>query len=184
LILVVVTLQVASGCSTYGKMPADEKRALLAELEETTLEELVERYPDAQPDVDNAVGYAIFTNQATKVPVVGAGEGIGVVVDSQTGDRTYLKLERLDVGGGLGVRKYRVVTLFFDREALHKLASGKTEFGAGVEAGAGDSDVGTGAGGVAGSRNEKFAMYQLSEAGVSATLTVRVIRYSVLELDE
>ena len=58
------------------------------------------------------------------------------------------------------------------------------EIGAGVEAGAGDhDDLGTGAGGVAGARNEKRALYQLSEAGISATLTVRMIKYSVLELD-
>ena len=38
-------------------------------------------------------------NTATKVPMVGAGEGIGVVVNTETGERTYLKVSRLDVGG-------------------------------------------------------------------------------------
>jgi lipid-binding SYLF domain-containing protein len=115
---------------------------------------------------------------------VGAGDGIGVVVDTTTDERTYLKVGRLDVGGGLGVRKYRLIIIFFEEEALRKLASGKVELGAGVEAGAGKEDVGTGAGGIAGSRNEDYVLYQLSEAGVSATFTVRAIRYSVLDLEQ
>lgn len=184
-VMLVLLLLVSGSCSsTYRSMTAEEQRAYLAELETTTLTELVEKYPDAQADVDNAIGYAIVSNRATKIPFVGAGEGIGVVVDSETGERTYLRMGRIDVGGGLGVRKYRLVTLFFDQEALQKLASGKLELGAGLEAGAGSSDVGTGAGGIAGSRNEKYVLYQLSEAGVSATFTVRMIRYSVLDLEE
>jgi lipid-binding SYLF domain-containing protein len=165
-------------------MPAEEKRALLEEAEERTLVELVEKRPEVRDELDRAVGYAVFSNRATKIPIVGAGEGIGVVVDSGTGERSYLKVGRLDVGGGLGVRQYRLVMIFFDAEALRKLAKGKYEFGAGVEAGAGKSDVGTGAGVTAGSRKEKYVLYQLSDTGVSATFTVRVTQYSVLELDE
>ena len=114
----------------------------LVDLEKETLAELVAERPEAQTDLDSSVGYAVISNTAAKVPMVGAGEGIGVVVNTETGERTYL------------------------------------------EAGAGDhDDLGTGAGGVAGARNEKRALYQLSEAGVSATFTVRMIKYSVLELD-
>jgi lipid-binding SYLF domain-containing protein len=184
LCLITLAMLLSMSCSTYRKMPDAEKRAYLAELETTTLAELVTKSPEIQDEVDRAVGYAVFSNQATKVPVVGGGEGIGVVVDSETGDRSYLKVSRLDVGGGLGVRTYRLVILFFDREPLHKLAGGKVEVGAGIEAGAGDSDVGTGAGGIGGSKKEKYALYQLSEKGVSATFTVRVIKYSVLDLDD
>ena len=74
--------------------------------------------------------------------------------------------------------------IFFDEAAFEKLATGKLELGAGVEAGAGKNDVGTGAGGVAGARNEKRVLYQMSDEGVSATFTVRLIKYTVLELDE
>jgi lipid-binding SYLF domain-containing protein len=164
-------------------MSPEEKRTFLAELEQQTLTELVDKHPEAQAEIDRAVGHAVFSNTTTKVPIVGAGEGIGVVVDKNTGERTYLKVGRLDVGGGLGVRKYRLIVVFFEEAPLKKLASGKLELGAGVEAGAGSGDVGTGAGGIGGSRKEGYALYQLSEAGVSATFTVRVIRYSVLDLD-
>jgi hypothetical protein len=165
-------------------MTPEEKRDILTDLERQTLADLVQRNPDAQAEIDRSVGYAVFSNRAAKVPLFGAGEGIGVVFDLEKGERTYLQVGRLDVGGGLGVREYRLVVLFFDPEPMHKLASGKLEIGAGVEAGAKEQDIGTGAGGIAGSRNEKRVIYQLSDTGVSATFTVRAIRYSVLDLDE
>jgi len=179
----IAALLAVSCSSTYRSMSATEKREFLVELEEQTLAELVDQAPEAQAEIDRSVGHAIISNRLAKVPFVGAGEGIGVVFDAESGERTYLKVGRLDVGGGLGVREYRLVVLFFDRAPLQKLAGGKFELGAGVEAGAKDKDIGTGAGGVAGSRDDKRVLYQLSDAGVSATFTVRAIRYSVLDLD-
>lgn len=182
--LVLTTCLVVSCSSTYRSMTVEEKRAYVDELEETTLAELVEMHPEAQADFDRSVGYAVVANRVAKVPLVGAGEGLGVVFDRETERRTYLRVGRLDVGGGLGVREYRLVIVFFDRATLRKLATGKLEVGVGVEAGAGESDLGAGSGGAAGSRNDKRALYQLSDAGVSATVTVRAIRYSVLNLDK
>jgi lipid-binding SYLF domain-containing protein len=183
--MVMLAVLLAASCtSTFSSMTAQEKRDFLVELEERTLAELVENQPDAQADVDRAVGYAVFSNKMTKIPMVGAGDGIGVVFNEKTGERTYLKVGRLDVGGGLGVREFRLVVIFFDEETLKKLVSGKLEIGAGAEAGAGESDIGTGAGGIAGSRKEDYVLYQLSDKGVSATLTVRMIRFTVIDLEE
>jgi lipid-binding SYLF domain-containing protein len=175
----------AGSCSsTYRSMSAQEKREFLVELEKETLAELVEDQPEAQADLDKAIGHAIFSNTAAKVPFVGAGDGIGVVVNKETGERSYLKVTRFDVGGGLGVRSYRLVIFFFEEEALKKLSGGKLEFGAGVEAGVKDQDIGTGAGGIAGSRKDGYVLYQLSDSGASVSLTVRMIRYSVLDLSD
>lgn len=182
--VVIAALLVTSCSSTYRTMSVEEKRTLLAELEEAALAKLVEQHPEAETDMDKAVGYAIFSNTATKVPFVGAGDGIGVVVNRTNGRRTYLKVRRFDVGGGLGARKYTVVMIFFDDAALQKLASGKLELGAGVEAGAGKGGVEAGTGGSSGKHKDGYVLYQLSEGGVSATWTVRVIRYSVLDLGD
>ena len=175
----------AGSCSsTYRSMSAEEKRTYLAELEEETLAELVEEQPEAQADMDKAIGHAIFSNTSAKAPFVGGGDGIGVVVSKETGERRYLKVTRFDVGGGLGVRTYRPIILFFEEEPLEKLAGGKIEFGAGVEAGAKKKDIVAGAGGIAGSRKEGYVLYQLSDSGVSVSLTVRMIKYSVLALGD
>jgi hypothetical protein len=162
--VILLGIAVASCGSTFRFMSAEEKRTFLLSLEERTLADLVAKRPE--------------------IPFVGAGDGLGVVANATTGERTYLKVGRLDVGGGLGVREYRLVVLFSEQDALEKLAGGKLELSAGVEAGAKGTEVGTGAGGIAGSRKKGYALYQLADTGVSATATVRMISYSVLDLDE
>ena len=179
-----VALMVASCSSTQRSMSVEEKRDFLAEAEQKTLAELVEKSPDTQAEIDRSVGHAVFSNRMAKIPFIGVGEGIGVVFDKKTGERTYLKVQRLDVGGGLGVREYRLVVVFFEEEPLKKLASGKMELSAGAEVGAGKADAGLGTEGVSGKQKENLVLYQLADSGVSATITVRLIRYSVLDLTE
>jgi lipid-binding SYLF domain-containing protein len=179
-----ITVLVISCSSAYRSMSVEEKRAYLEELEHQTLDELVEQRPEAREDLDAAVGYAIFSKTATKVPIVGTGEGLGVVVNKATGSRTYLKVTRFDVGGGLGTKKYRVVILYFEEAALEKLSSGKLEFGAGVEASSGGSEADSGGGASAGTRKQDRVVYRLTGSGVSATWTVSLIRYSVLDLGD
>jgi len=182
--VILVALLVASCSSTHRSMSVEEKRDFLAEAEQKTLAELIEKRPETQAEMDRSVGHAVFSNRLAKIPFVGAGDGIGVVFDKNTGERTYLKVQRLDVGGGLGVREYRLVVVFFEEESLKKLASGKLELSAGAEVGAGKGEVGLGTEGVSGKQKEKFVLYQLSDTGVTATITVRLIRYSVLDLSE
>ena len=182
--VILVALLVASCSSTHRSMSVEEKRDFLAEAEQKTLAELIEKRPETQAEMDRSVGHAVFSNRLAKIPFVGAGDGIGVVFDKNTGERTYLKVQRLDVGGGLGVREYRLVVVFFEEEPLKKMAGGKLELSAGAEVGAGKGEVGLGTEGVSGKQKEKFVLYQLSDTGVTATITVRLIRYSVLDLSE
>ena len=182
--VILVALLVASCSSTHRSMSVEEKRDFLAEAEQKTLAELIEKRPETQAEMDRSVGHAVFSNRSAKIPFIGAGDGIGVVFDKKTGERTYLKVQRLDVGGGFGIREYRLVVVFFEEEPLEKLAGGKLELAAGAEAGAGKGDVGLGTEGISGKQKEKLALYQLSDTGVSATITVRLIRYSVLDLSE
>ena len=83
--MLVMPLIAAVACSsTYRSMTNQEKKAYLVDLEKETLAELVAERPEAQTDLDSSVGYAVISNTAAKVPMVGAGEGIGVVVNSET----------------------------------------------------------------------------------------------------
>jgi len=182
--VMLAALLVVSCSSTLKSMSVEEKRAHLAEVEQMALADLVEKKPEVQAEMDRSVGHAVFSNRSAKIPFIGAGDGIGVVFDKETGERTYLKVQRLDVGGGFGIREYRLVVVFFEEEALQKLASGKLELSAGAEVGAGKGDVGLGTEGISGKQKEKLVLYQLSDTGVSATITVTLIRYSVVDWSE
>ena len=134
---------------------------------------LIEESPELEEVFEQALGYAVFNVKLTKVPLVGAGGGVGVVVDQRDGSRSYVKGTRLDLGGGWGVRAYKLLLAFTDEKMLAKASSGSWKFEAGAEAAAGSASAEGGTGDIG---DAGFTSYVLAEGGASATVTLRVIR--------
>lgn len=149
-----------------------------AELEQRTLEDVVERYPDARKALDGAVGYAIFSKHSRKLPMVGRGEGLGVAVDVREDRRHYLSVTHFDVGGGVGDLTYRLVIVFFDPKDFERLHTGTLHLGASVNTAAVGETTGYGA-----SDKGKRAVYVLRDSGVAATWVVRLIRFKPLAVE-
>jgi lipid-binding SYLF domain-containing protein len=110
--------------------------------------------------------------KVTKIPVVGAGSGLGVVVDRRTDTRSYLKISRFEIGGGLGAEKFKVIIVFDDGKLLDRAAAGAWHYDAGAELAAGTASS---EGGVQ-AAPKGFQAYRLVEGGALATVTVRVAR--------
>ena len=87
---------------------------------------MIEQDPGIEQALDEAVGYFVSRVSAANVAVIGGGQGIGVLVDQQSGNHTYLNVKRLDLGAGLGVRYYRVLMLIETREKLEEIRTGTT----------------------------------------------------------
>jgi hypothetical protein len=174
--LLALLLAVAlAACSSLSSEERDQKRSELDRMGEDALARLLERNPELVSVFDEAVGHAVIDARLTKIPGVGYGSGKGVVVDHRDGERRYVKAWRLDVGGGLGARAYKLLFAFTDEELFEKAERGSWKFGVGVEAGVGESSA-EGATGDGGKRG--FTCYTLAEKGASATWTVRAIRLS------
>ena len=162
---------VLAGCASLSPQERDTKRAELDAMGDKAITTLLETRPQAQASLDRSLGYAILDMAVTKIPWFGAGRGTGLVVDKRSNARSYLKVSRFDVGGGLGAQKYKVVILFFDEKLLGQSISGGWHFDAGAEAGAGTvSAEGT----TAAVSQKGYEAYKLVEGGAVATVTVRV----------
>ncbi|MDH5256114.1 MAG: hypothetical protein OEW72_09390, partial [Gammaproteobacteria bacterium] len=160
------------GCATLSPEESDAKRAELDAMADTTLEALLAATPEAGDLLDRSVGYLVIDMKVTKVPVLGAGKGYGVVVDRRVGTRSYLKVSRFDVGGGLGAQAFKVVVVFDDDKLLEKAAGGAWHYEAGAEFAAGS----TSAEGPVQKQPKGFKAYRIAEGGAAATVTVRVAR--------
>jgi lipid-binding SYLF domain-containing protein len=110
--------------------------------------------------------------KVTKIPVFGAGGGLGVVVDKRTESRSYVKVSRFEMGGGLGAQRFRVIVLFDDGKLVDRVASGAWRYEAGVEAAAGSATAGRSAGGT----DKGYHAFRIADSGAAATVTVRVAR--------
>jgi hypothetical protein len=155
----------------------DEKRAYFESLESETLARLVKEHPQAEQEVAQAVGYAVIEKKVVKVPMVGAGGGAGVVVEQASGKRRYLRVPQLQFGLGWGGRSEKVILIFQDVEKLRGLADGTWKVGLEAEAAAKAGDIGAAGGGDTGDLMQQgVSTYVLTDAGVSATATITVLR--------
>ncbi len=159
-------------------MSVSEKKSKQNELDEMAAKAitgLVEKDKTLQQSLDNSLGYLVANMKVTKVPLVGAGGGEGVYINKQTGKRTYFTVSRLDIGGGWGVRSYKILLVLTSQDILDRLDGGAWEFQAGAEASAGTTAVE----GSSGSLNKNYSVHVLSDGGASATATARVIRIKI-----
>jgi hypothetical protein len=170
--IVVTWAWLAAGCATTTPEELAQQQNELDTMAEESVAALIKKNPDLQSVFDDAVGYMVVDMKLTKVPIVGAGGGKGVVVDKVNNKRTYVSVKRLDLGGGWGVRAFKAIFTFTDKEKLADAAGGRLAFQAGAEAAAG----GASAEGSTGAMTKGFETYVLSEGGASATVTVRAIR--------
>ena len=169
-----------AGCSSSGTQNTvqQDKIQSLNNYEQETLKRLYQQTPETEEAIQTAPGYGVFHMVVTKVPIVGAGGGNGVVVDRKSGHRTYMKLRRFDIGGGYGAREFDVVVIF-KKDIIADVIDGEWYFAAGVEAAAKVGDAG-GGGGSTGNR-EDFDVHMLSGSGLAATVTVRTIHITPIK---
>src|SRR5262245_50523131 len=173
----VVLAIIMTGCAG-GLIGSEEKKhAYFHKLEQETLARLVKEQPKAQQELTKSVGYLVAEQDIVKVPIVGWASGAGVVVEKDTEKRSYLRIPEVQFGYGWGGRVEKIVLIFQDLNRLRDLADGKWHAGATAEAVAKAGDVGAAGSGSTSDLLEKgYSTYVLTDAGVSATVTITVIR--------
>jgi hypothetical protein len=172
LVSIALAVTLLSGCATLSADEQQEERTELNAMGDRTIATLLETQPEAREFLEQCLGYAVIKMQVTKVPFFGAGGGYGVVKDERTGVRSYIKVSRFEVGGGLGAQKYKVIVFFSDAALLAQAIAGAWHFDAGAEASAGDAFTE----GHVNDSNEGYRAFRISESGAVATVTVRVAR--------
>jgi len=161
-------------CTAIPVEQRADKRAELNRAAEETIAMMVEQNPDLPLALENSEGYFVSRVSSANVAVIGGGQGIGVLVDNESGDRSYLNVRRFDLGAGLGVRYFRVLVLIETREAFEEIRRGKTFKAVGVEITAGASGtastarIGTGT-----------SVYLIEESGTSIAATARLVSLRV-----
>ena len=164
-----------TACSQMSLEEKNSKRAVIDKMAQTTIDALIKEDASIKVALEEAKGYAVINWKVTKVPIVGAGGGEGVLVDKRDNTRVYVKVRRFDIGGGWGARSYKNLVLINDDALLDDAKDGVIKFEAGAEVSAGT----LAAEGGSGALNPKIQTHTLLDGGGSATATVRVLRARV-----
>jgi lipid-binding SYLF domain-containing protein len=140
------------------------------------LQKLYKAQPAAKTAVEHGAGYAVFSNTGVKILLAGSGKGEGVAVDNQTKKETFMKMVELQAGLGFGVKKFSVIFVFDNDKVLNSFINSGWEFGGQATAAAKTGDKGGSMAG-ASSVSEGVWMYQMTDKGLAAEITVKSTKY-------
>jgi lipid-binding SYLF domain-containing protein len=154
-----------------GKEQAEVKKA-----GQDALNALYKAQPSARKAVESAAGYAAFSNFGMKILIAGGGTGKGVAVNNKTKAMTYMKMAEIQAGLGLGIKKFRLVWVFENEQALNSFINSGWEFGGQATAAAKSGDKGASYQGAV-SVSPGVWLYQLTDKGLALELTVKGTKY-------
>lgn len=153
-----------------------QARHQVREMAQDALASLYEIAPGARRAIERAAGHAVFSTFGVKLFFAGGTTGKGMVVNARTTRQTFMKMLQLQGGLGFGINQNRLIFVFTNERALRNFIDQGWEFGAQVNLSAmagGQGGMFSGAAAVA----PGVYLYQLTETGLSATLTVGGTRF-------
>lgn len=165
-----------AGCATPKGVTTQEQRSYAVKMTEETLAKLYAQKPETKDMIKKAAGYGVFSNVGTYVFFLAGGSGYGVVVDNAIKHKTYMKMRSVGVGLGMGVKDFRAVFIFKNKDVLNQFVEKGWEFGGQADAAAKSGEKGGAASGEAYIESD-IMIYQLTEAGVALQATVGGTKY-------
>jgi len=169
---------VLAGCQTKPQSAEDkvsiqeDTRAMV----NRTLTQLYGVQPKAKAAVEGSAGYAVFSNFGMKILVAGGGSGRGLAIDTSTKAETFMRMGEVQVGLGMGVKKYSLVWVFDTRQAFDDFINKGWTFGGQATAAAKANDQG---GSLQGAMSVAPGvwLYQLTDTGLALELTAKGTKY-------
>jgi len=156
----------------------EKERTEIRQMSQDTLARLYKAQPSAKAVVENAYGYAVFSNTGVKILLAGSGKGKGMAINNQTRAETFMKMLELQAGLGMGVKKFRVIFVFENEKAFDGFVNSGWEFGGQTSAAAKTSPEKGGSMEGAASVSDGVWMYQMTDKGLALELTGKGTKYS------
>lgn len=159
-----------------AKKTPDEQRAEINADTSKTLNKLYAVQPSARKDISNAAGYAVFNQFGLKLGIAGGGTSKGYAFHNKNKKKIYMDMVEAQAGLGLGIKKFGLVWIFENEKAYDNFVNSGFEVSGQANLTAASKGKGvsyTGAVAVA----PGVWLYQLTDEGLSAELTVKGSKY-------
>ena len=151
------------------------KRDHIQRLERSVLQSLYKAKPSAKQEIASAPGYAVFSNVNVNVIFASASSGYGVVHFNQSAKKIYMKMAELGMGIGLGVKDFRVVFVFHNKEVMTRFVDYGMTIGGHIDAAAKANGQGAAVAGEV--VLDGISVYQITETGLALQATIKGTKY-------
>jgi lipid-binding SYLF domain-containing protein len=176
-LLILFTAISMVGCASMGSGTVAEKRQAIIDMQQDALTRLYTEKPDTRAQINDAAGYAVFTNANINVIFFAAGTGYGVVNNNITGAKTYMNMAEGGVGLGLGAKDYRIVMVFHSTDSMKYFIENGWTVGGNADAAAKAGNKGASAEGEGYLGN--VTVYTMTESGLALQATVKGTKFWV-----
>jgi lipid-binding SYLF domain-containing protein len=105
-----------------------------------------------------------------------SGNGYGVAIENSSGKKTYMKMNFIGVGPGIGLKDFRAVFIFKYKRVLNDFVENGWEFGGQADAAAKSGEKGAAVGGEMYIEKD-IEIYEMTEAGVALQATIAGTKY-------
>ena len=159
---------------------ASDKEKARAEIRKTSNQTLAKLYkvqPNARKTVESAAGYATFSNFGMKILVAGSGTGKGIAIKKGDSPKeVFMKMAEIQAGLGFGIKKFNLIIIFQNAAAFDRFVNSGWESSTQATAAASDGKTGAAYAGAV-PMGAGIWVYQLTDKGVAAELTVKGTKY-------
>ena len=174
LTLAIAAIAVAPGVALAATK--EEQQAEVRKAAESALAAVYKAAPGARQAVAKSAGYAAFSNFGMKILLAGSGTGKGVAYNNKTKAMTYMKMAEVQAGLGFGVKKFQLLWVFENEQALNNFVNSGWEIGAQATASAKTGDKGAAYQGAV-SVSPGVWLYQVSGDSLALELTAKGTKY-------
>lgn len=156
----------------------DEQRIETRKMRDDVLAEIYKANPAVKDKVRKSVGYAVFSNVGVNLILASFAGGKGMVVKKGTlkDTETFMKMGSVGVGIGLGVKDFRALFIFTEKDKLEQFIEKGWDFSGQADAAAKSDDKGA-AFAEAGTVLPGVEVYQLTKNGVALQATLQGTKY-------
>ena len=140
------------------------------------LEALYAAEPEAKKTIEQAYGYATFSNFGVKILFAGSGTGRGVAINNATQEKTFMNMAEIQAGLGLGVKSFMIIWVFDNQKTFEDFVNSGWELGGQASAAAKAGERGGAYQGAVQVANGIW-IYQLTKSGLAVELTAKGTKY-------
>jgi lipid-binding SYLF domain-containing protein len=153
-----------------------EQRTEIQTMKVDVLNRLYDVAPQAERQISEAAGYAVFSSADLAAVFVSGSYGRGVAYNNRNREEIYMRMASLGGGLGLGIKDFRTIFIFDNPQSFHDFTTTGLDLSAHADIAVKGGESGgalTGAVDVL----PGVKVYQLTEAGLLAQMMLKGTKY-------